>query len=96
MAVGSVPGGRQTNPSVKTAFTALTAATVPAIVCPLPAKRWLQPSCNLGCHLPGNSSLYQEIQAMPFDWKDIITPIVTVTEVLGDIIMYDLSLGLVL
>lgn len=92
MAVGSVPGGRQTNPSVKTAFTALTAATV----CPLPARRWLQPSCNLGCHLPGNSSLYQEIQAMPFDWKDLITPIVTVTEVLGDIIMYDLSLGLVL
>lgn len=25
---------------------------------------------------------------MPFDWKDLITPIVTVTEVLGDIIMY--------
>lgn len=33
---------------------------------------------------------------MPFDWKDLITPIVTVTEVLGDIIMYDLSMGLVL
>ncbi len=33
---------------------------------------------------------------MPFDWKDLIIPIMTVTEVLGDIIMYELSLGLVL
>ncbi|HCE8859300.1 TPA: hypothetical protein NHV36_004522 [Klebsiella michiganensis] len=58
---------------LKNAFTASIALSVTAIVRP--------PFCKRGFQLSGNYSVIQEIQSMPFEWKDVISPVATVTAV---------------